>query len=101
MRYMIIVALLWAGMVQAQRITTIVAASEHIDTIPVWIIYLDSTRVFSAYPEFNIELEVAPGWRVNTGGWKSDWYDQDGRRFNPDNIILDRPRKPVRNPFKE
>jgi hypothetical protein len=116
MKALIFIALIWAGIAQAQN-TNIVLRSDELpkiiaslpvdiiseqwsDTIPVWVVYLDSTRVFSAYPEYNIELEVAPGWRVNYG-WKSEWYDQDGRRFNPDNVILDRPRKPRRNPFKE
>lgn len=74
--------------------------SPKLDTIPVWVVFIDSIRLYAAHPEYDIRLEVAPGWRINYG-WKAEWVDQEGHKFNPDNVILDRPRKPRPNPFKE
>lgn len=71
------------------------------DTIPVWVIYMDSVRLYAADPEFDMRIEIAPGWRINHRWGNQEWVDQDGRKFNPDNVILDKPRKPRRNPFKE
>lgn len=71
------------------------------DTVPVWVIYMDSVRMYASYPDYDMRLKVAPGWRINLDHTNSIWVDQDGWRFNPDNVIMDRPRKPVRNPFKE
>lgn len=99
--------LLWAGMAQAQvhvlEPSGIWISATEVsvpDTMPVWIIYLDSVRLYASHPEYDIRLEVAPGWKIHYG-WKCEWVDQEGKRFNADNIIMDRPRKPVRNPFKE
>lgn len=92
--------LLEGGVSALQPVITPDITITRFDTVPVWVIYMDSVRLYAAHPEYDIRLEVAAGWKINYG-WKAEWYDQDGKKFNPENIIMDRPRKPRPNPFKE
>lgn len=78
-----------------------------IDTIPSWIVYIDSVRMFAAAPEVDLRLEVAPGWvvqkRVYTDdlGIQETYYNTDGIKFDPDVVLFTHRRKIVYNKFRQ
>jgi hypothetical protein len=59
---------------------------------------MDSVRIFAAYPEIDMRLEVEAGWMVVHRQnilypFKRDQYfDLDGRPFNPEMVLMTKPR---------
>ena len=79
-----------------------------IDTIPSWIVYIDSVRMFAGAPEFDLRVEVAPGWTVQKrtmGPFDIDleetYYDTNGIKFDPDIVLFTNRRKVVYNKFRQ
>lgn len=70
------------------------------DTTPVWVVYLDSVRVFAAYPGVDMRTEVVAGWKVSSKN-ENDYYDTSGVKFDPDMVLLTKPRKVTPNPFRQ
>lgn len=100
MKYLIFALLLSAHTVRAQDITR--------DTIPVWVVYLDSVRVFAAYPGVDLRTEVAAGWLVQSVrkegiGFEIEeqYFDTNGVEFDPDMVLFAKRRKITRNPFRQ
>jgi hypothetical protein len=84
------------------------AFPEVLDTIPSWIVYVDSVRMFAAAPDYDLRLEVAPGWVVQRkvfGPWNVEvietYYDTDGVKFNTDIVLFTHRRKIVYNKFRQ
>jgi len=78
------------------------------DTIPVWIVFLDSVRVFAAYPGVDMRTDVAPGWRIITvqkDGFDfievEQFFDTNGVEFDPDMVLLSKRRKVTPNRFRQ
>lgn len=78
------------------------------DTTPVWVIYLDSVRVFAAYPDQRMTLDVEAGWRVRRlvkSPYDVEVIDQyfncDGKAFNIDMVVESKPRRIIPNLFRQ
>lgn len=78
------------------------------DTTPVWVIYLDSVRIFAAAPEYDMRVEATAGWRVRkyqSAGkdirFVDFFYDQNGVLFPEEIVIQAKPRWITPNPFRQ
>ena len=78
------------------------------DTIPVWIVFLDSVRLFAAYPGVDMQTEVVAGWRIITiqkDGFDfleyEEYYDIDGLKVELDMVLLSKRRKITPNRFRQ
>lgn len=78
------------------------------DTTPVWVVYLDSVKLFSSYPEYEMRVEAVAGWRVRTLSSQGKnlevidvFYDTNGERFLQDVVLYCKPRKVTPNPFRQ
>ena len=70
------------------------------DTTPVWVVYLDSARVFAAYPGVDMRLDVAAGWKISSK--KVERYlDIEGVEFSPEMVLFSKPRKIIPNAFRQ
>jgi hypothetical protein len=83
-------------------------AAQKQDTMCVFVVYIDSVKIFAGYPEYDIRVEVLPGWRVSRIVEDADevyieetFYDTNGVKFNPDVVLMYRKRKPSTNPFRQ
>ncbi len=83
-------------------------AAQQRDTMCVFVIYIDSVKIFAGYPEYDIRVEVLPGWRVSRIVQDADevyieetFYDTNGVKFNPDVVLMYRKRQPSKNPFRQ
>ncbi len=78
------------------------------DTTPVWVVYLDSVRVFAAYPGVDMQTEVVPGWMIISvvkDGFEfveyQQYFDTNGVEFDPDMVLLAKRRKVTPNRFRQ
>ena len=78
------------------------------DTTPVWVVYLDSVRVFAAYPGVDMRQEVAAGWMVVSvvkDGFEffedQKYFDTNGTLFDNDMVLFAKKRKLKPSPFRQ
>lgn len=78
------------------------------DTVPVWVVYLDSVRIFAAYPGVDMRTEVVAGWMVVSvmkSGFEfireEKYFDTDGVEFDNDMVLFAKRRKVTPNPFRQ
>lgn len=90
------------------RIVSAQQYPETTDTIPSWIVYVDSVRMFSGAPEFDLRVEVAPGWVVRRkvfGFYEVEifetYFNTEGVKFNSDIVLFTNRRKVVYNKFRQ
>jgi hypothetical protein len=93
MKAIIIVLLLWANCLYAQK-------NIECDTTPVWVVYLDSVRVFAGYPGVDMRTAVLPGWRV-VSGKNEKFFDTNGVEFDPEMVLFSKRRKITHNAFRQ
>ena len=81
---------------------------EVVDTIPTWIVFIDSVRMFARAPEYDLRLEVAPGWVVQRKVFSysevkqfETYYDTNGIQFNSDIVLFTHRRRLVYNKFRQ
>jgi len=73
------------------------------DTVTVWVVYMDSVLLFSADPNFRMDVKVEPGWEVvcRCGGIHCEgsvtYFDTNGIMYNPEMVLFTKPRKPKLN----
>jgi len=93
MKSIVIVFLLWANCLCAQKPIPC-------DTTPVWVVYLDSVRVFAGYPGVEMRTEVLPGWRV-VSEKAERFFDTNGVEFDPEMVLFSKRRKITHNAFRQ
>lgn len=100
MKVITFIMLLFAATAQGQVISS--------DTTPVWVVYLDSVRVFAAYPGVDMRTEVAAGWRVFSVKKEGlefynveQYFDTSGIEFDPDMVLFAKRRKITPNAFRQ
>lgn len=78
------------------------------DTVSVWVVYLDSVRVFAAYPGVDMRTEVVAGWMVVSvikSGFEfireEKYFDTEGVEFDNDMVLFAKRRKVTPNPFRQ
>lgn len=78
------------------------------DTTPVWVVYLDSVRLFAASPVFDMRTEVQPGWMVVSilkDGFEflseEHYFDTNGIEMDADLVLFTKRRKIKTNPFRQ
>jgi|GEM_PF-5912295 len=78
------------------------------DTTPVWVIVLDSVRMFAADPNYDMRMDVVAGWRVSRlvpdghNFYVEDkYFDTTGTQLDNDIVLFAKKRRVVPNRFRQ
>jgi hypothetical protein len=66
------------------------------DTTPVVLIYMTTTRLFAAAPEYRYELALVEGWLIQCFDgerFRNQYYDRSGLEYAEDVIVTWKKRK--------